>query len=117
MKQNEGKSVGAYLIRLDAKLRPLAEVLRRLILEAGPVEETVKWGFPTYVKDGNVCSINDHEDYLRLQFFRGSALTDSDGLLEGTGKGMRHLKVRSKEDVQPEVIQAWVREAIALNRR
>lgn len=117
MAEDVRKRVGSFLLGLDPRFRPLAETLRRLILEAAPVEETIKWSYPTYVRNGNVCSLNHHKDYLRLQFFRGAELSDPTGLLEGAGKGMRHLKVRSQEDIQPDVIQAWVLEAVSLNER
>lgn len=35
---------------------------------------------------------------VNLRFFRGTSLDDPEGLLEGTGKAMRHVKVRSIED-------------------
>jgi hypothetical protein len=38
-------------------------------------------------------------------------------VLEGTGKGMRHIKVFKVEDVGKETIEAHVREAVASVRR
>ena len=41
---------------------------------------------------------------MNLGFYKGAVLTDKHGLLEGTGKNMRHIKTYSIEDAnRPEV--------------
>ena len=52
---------------------------------------------------------------VNFGFWRGADLSDPDGALEGTGDRMRHVKIRSAEDVDPERFTAWVKEAVALN--
>ncbi|MFQ5871267.1 MAG: hypothetical protein ACE5IB_03800 [Candidatus Geothermarchaeales archaeon] len=37
------------------------------------------------------------------------------GLLEGDGKDMRRVKIRSLEDVKTDAFTTWVQEAVALN--
>ena len=44
-------------------------------------------------------------------------MTDPEGRIEGTGKKMRHIKVRGLEDIRPEQYVSWVREAVALSQR
>ena len=41
-----------------------------------------------------------HKSWVNLGFFRGSILSDPNGLLEGTGKNMRHVKIHSMEDTK-----------------
>jgi hypothetical protein len=101
---------------LDPQIRAAAIALRDLVREAAPeAQETVKWGFPTWVARGNVCSINGGTGYVRLQLFRGPELSDAARILEGTGKNMRHVKVRDAQTMPSEAIAALVREAISLN--
>ena len=101
---------------LDPRLRPAAVALRDLVRDAAPdAQETVKWGFPTWVARGNVCSINPGTGYLRLQLFRGTELSDAARILEGTGKNMRLVKVRDAQTMPSEAIAALVREAVSLN--
>ena len=101
---------------LDPRLRPAAIALRDLVRDAAPgAQETVKWGFPTWVARGNVCSISPGTGYLRLQLFRGTELNDAAGILEGTGKGMRHVKVRDADTMPSDAIAALVREAVSLD--
>jgi hypothetical protein len=48
---------------------------------------------------------------------RGAALPDPEGLLEGTGKSVRHVKVRTVADVKRPALKKLVVEAAKLNRR
>jgi hypothetical protein len=75
--------------------------------------EDIKWGYPTWVGNGNVAAIavDAGTDYVRLQFFRGVRLADPGGLLEGTGKEMRHVKVRQAKDLRTPQVKALVRSA------
>jgi hypothetical protein len=93
----------------------IARVLREVIRKAAPgLVETIKWNNVCYTGDGNVCSIIAHAGHVNLQFFRGAELDDPEGLLEGTGKGMRHVKVRSVEEIGKKAIAALVRAAASL---
>lgn len=107
--------VDAYIAALDASIRPVAEAVRDLVRSAAPeTRETLKWGYPCYVGNGDICSIMPAKGYVRLQFFQGIALSDPDRLLEGTGKGMRHVKVTGAESLPRDAIRTMVREATAL---
>jgi hypothetical protein len=44
-------------------------------------------------------------------------LPDPKRLLEGTGKGMRHLKIPSEKDINKKQIISWINEAIRLNAK
>jgi hypothetical protein len=49
--------------------------------------------------------------------FKGALLPDPKRLLEGTGKGMRHLKIHSEKDINKKQIISWIKEAIRLNAK
>ena len=96
----------------------MAEALRSLILSADPeLQESVKWGNSAYTKNGNVADIAQAGDHMNLGFFQGAKLTDPEGHIEGTGKDMRHIKIRSLDDISQSQFSSWVREAVALNDR
>lgn len=44
--------------------------------------------------------IAPHTRHVALGFYYGAELPDPEGLLEGAGKAMRHVKIRGPEDVQ-----------------
>jgi hypothetical protein len=52
-------------------------------------------GCPTVcVQDAPFAYVNAFRAHVNVGFFHGAALADPAGLLEGTGKYMRHVKVK-----------------------
>ena len=110
------KTVDSWMSELDPSQREIAQALRALILEAVPdFTESIKWNTPNYARGGNVCYLAANKGYVNLGFFNGAGLPNPDGLIEGTGEKMRHIKVRRPEDIRPEVLAALVQEAAGLN--
>ncbi len=52
-----------------------------------------------------------------LGFYRGIELKDPKGLLEGSGKGMRHIKVRTLKEIDREYFTELVKQAASLTPR
>jgi hypothetical protein len=97
--------------------RSIGRSVREIVLAAGDgLKEDIKWGAPTFFGAKNVCSLMCHQDHVNLQLFEGARLEDPEGVLEGTGKGMRHIKLRSESDVHRPVIDSFVRQALKLAR-
>ncbi len=111
------KTVDSWMSRLEPDQRPIAEALRNLVVEAEPdLSEAIKWGNPTYEKQGRVCYLAATKSYVSLGFFNGAGLTDPQGRIEGTGRKMRHVEVRALSDIDQHQFAAWIREAVAFNR-
>lgn len=69
----------------------------------GDVRELLHDGHPTAcVADAAFAYVNAFSAHVNVGFFRGAALPDPGGLLEGTGKFMRHVKLRP--DVTVDVV-------------
>ena len=59
------------------------------------VRELLHDGHPTAcVGDAAFGYVNAFKAHVNVGFFRGAELADPNGLLEGTGKFMRHVKLR-----------------------
>lgn len=100
-----------YVAQVDAPLRPLFRSLRAFVRKHAPhLEERLYMGVPSYWSDDALLYLADHSRHVNLGFNRGATLADPDGLLEGTGKGLRHVKVRSKDDLTP-ALARLIREA------
>ena len=112
------KNVDSWISEHDPALRQIAETLRNIILSTEPdLTESIKWSQPVYSRKGRVCYLSATERYVSLGFFNGASLTDPQGRIEGTGVKLRHVKVRSLEDIDMEQIGSWVREAVAIDER
>ena len=91
-------------------LRALRAFVRRV---APKLEESVKWGNGCWVKGASpVAYAYSDEDHVQFGFFRGATLTDPDGLLQGKGQYVRHVKVRRPEDIDERALAALLRQAI-----
>ena len=113
---NKPESVEAYLADLTPPMRETVGALRSLIREAAPeLDETFKWGRPCYEHHGLVAYIKAAKAHVTFGFERGEELSDPEGLLEGSGKKMRHVKLRGPQDIRHEQFHSWLREAVALN--
>ena len=108
-----GKEPRAWFASLDKPLTPLAQELRALVKAVVPEAiECIKWGVPVYESGGVICSLRKGKGYLALQFGRiGTELDDPEGLLEGSGKQMRHVKIRTHADIKRHWFTAWLQQA------
>lgn len=85
-----------WLEQTPAEQHAALRALRALIVAAAPAAiEELKWSRPCY-RDarGPLCYLHSTRGYATLGFERGAQLADPEGLLEGTGVKMRHLKLR-----------------------
>ena len=113
-----GKTVDAYVGRLEGWQAEAAERLRRVVREVAPsLVESIKWGQPVYEDNGPVCYFRSNADHITFGFWRGTELDDPDFRLEGEGDRMKHLKIRSADEVSEETLGEWIRQAIELNQR
>ncbi|HEY7588681.1 MAG TPA: DUF1801 domain-containing protein [Thermoplasmata archaeon] len=116
MAGQRSKDVDAYVQALPKEQRPIVEALRDFILSGAPhLEEKVKWGNPTYIGKTNVCWILAYRDHVDFGFFRGAVLPDPQGVLEGTGKGLRHVKIYTIEDVKRKPLKPLMTAALRLD--
>lgn len=64
------------------------------------VRELLHDGHPTAcVGEAAFAYVNAFRAHVNVGFFRGAEIADPRGLLEGTGKFMRHVKIRPDGDV------------------
>ena len=106
-----------WLEGVEPRLRPLATELRRMFLEAAPdLRESIKWGNPCFEKKMRVFYIGSQGDrYVTLGLWQGALLPNPEGLIEGTGKRMRHVKIRGEEELGNPAVGRIIREAVGID--
>ena len=104
------------------QVKEIAGRLRALISEAYPEVVEVPWPKQKIIGYGvgprkmseHFCYIGAYSAHVNLGFYYGADLPDPQGLLEGTGKNLRHIKVMNSEEVdQPalrDILQASLEE-------
>lgn len=115
--------VEEFLSSLPSEVREMAAALRERVRELLP--EAVErrhggWKIIGYSWDGSmkssICAIAPHSEHVNLQFFNGVDLEDRAGILEGTGKRARHVKVRAVSEVGSPELGRLVEQAAHLAR-
>jgi hypothetical protein len=116
------KTVGGvddrYFAEQPAEKAALLEKLRELVNKGVPdADVLIKWGVPFYQRNGkNVCSLAAFKDFVGINFLASpSVLVDPKKKLEGGGKTMRMLKVRSASDIDSASILRWLKAVVAAN--
>ena len=108
-------SVEEY-IEVNSHFGDALTLLRELLLKT-ELEESLKWSAPIYTINGkNVVGIGAFKNHFALWFFNGVFLKDEKNLLEQAQektKGLRSLKYTSTEEIDKNVVTAYVEEAIA----
>jgi hypothetical protein len=61
--------------------------------------------------------IGIQSSYVNLGFYHGATLRDPTHLLEGTGKRLRHVKIRTDAEAKNAAIAALLRDAIDDRRK
>lgn len=76
------------------------------------VRELLHDGHPTAcVGDAAFGYVNAFRAHVNVGFFLGAELADRDGLLEGTGKFMRHVKLRPGHSVDAPALTRLIESA------
>jgi hypothetical protein len=76
------------------------------------VRELLHDGHPTAcVGDAAFAYVNAFTAHVNVGFFRGAEIADPKGLLEGTGKFMRHVKLRPERDVDATALMKLIETA------
>ena len=95
--------------------------IRKIILEIHPdVCEVTRLGDrattfgvgPKKMSEG-YSYLMPHKSWVNLGFYKGALLDDPEGLMEGTGKKLRHVKIRSLESAQRPEVKALIERALA----
>lgn len=92
------------------------ELLRSVFSDL-PVDETIKWGAPTYVFNGkNIVGLAAFKSYCGLWFFQGALLKDKKKVFvnaqEGKTKAMLQWRFHSLEEIDTDLIKEYVLETI-----
>jgi len=103
-------SVEAWFSKPDDRPRWIAQPWFEQMRGCGAdVRELLQDGHPTAcVGDAAFGYVNAFRAHVNVGFFHGAALDDLGGLLEGTGKRMRHVKLRWAQPVNAAAMSALI---------
>jgi hypothetical protein len=99
--------------------RLVLEILPEVVYSVDCHDSEIGYGARQYGYDGwGMAALTPYTNWISLGFTKGTALADPDGLLEGTGTTMRHMKLRSAEQLMErrDAIRRFLEAAATINQ-
>jgi len=117
--------IEAFLQHTPLPLQEIVLELPNIIVSVAPdAVEVVRWGGLSYYHEGRggivsagIAQIGIHADHVRLAFIHGAFLPDPHGLLEGTQKAKRFVRLASYNDAPWEYLRELIVSASRFNPR
>jgi hypothetical protein len=112
-------TVEEYVASLPEQLRPIAEQVQPIIDAELPGAGAVWHGHATWSLgaapgQSPVCLLKGYPSYLTFSLWRGQAIKDPSGRLEPGAREMAGVKLRTLDDLDPDLFADWLRQARAL---
>jgi len=115
--------------KIPSTVRPTVNAARRAVKTAAPKAKEIAyqskpprsksamWKLARYSIGGDyVAGIGTFSTYAALFFYRGRELDDPSGILEGSGKDSRFIRLRTPADATRPAVKRIVRRAFTLER-
>lgn len=116
------KRVDDYISNAQPFAKPVLKKLRELIHKGNPeVEETIKWGMPSFNYKGPFCSFASFKEHAVFGFWKYQLIKDPKGYLQDYrnkgGDAMGNLgRITSLKDLPPDkIIIDFMKQAKKLN--
>jgi len=111
-------SFDAYLRDQPPRSRTIIRALRKFVRSVEPeLTEAVKYGNGCWLAGREpVAYVYADDGFVQFGFTMGTRLRDPSGLLEGKGRFVRHIKVRTAKEINGRTFGALLRQAAKLRR-
>lgn len=103
--------------RIATRLRDLiVDVYPDVVEVPWPKQKTIGYGVGPKKMSEHFCYIGAYTEHVNLGFYYGAALLDPEGILEGTGKNLRHVKVRDVEETSRKSLRKLIEMSLSERR-
>lgn len=98
-----------YINKAPKDQQEIMNAIRLLVHQSVKnVTEEFKWSRPIFKLKKDFAYLQSNKNHVNLGFYIGfQKLNDPKGLLEGTGKTMRHIKLRTVKDIDSKLLKEW----------
>ncbi len=98
----------------------LLKDLRDLILTTSPeIKEEWKWEVPVFTYNGMICAISAFKTHVKINFFKGAQLIDSNKIINGglESKNHRSIDFFEGDKINKEAVSDLIKQALSLNTK
>jgi hypothetical protein len=100
------------------EFHPVVALIRSLMKDYAPnVQEVISYGIPAYRGKRILAVISPTKKDITFSFSRGSQFKDKYGLLKGTGKVSRHVKLTSYTTANLDALQDYIEQALEFDEK
>ncbi|MEM6997130.1 MAG: DUF1801 domain-containing protein [Myxococcota bacterium] len=115
----QSEAFTAMISGVAPELQPLAKKARKLVLSVMPGCIGIVWPRQAIASFGtgpkkmtqHFCYVSFAKAHMNFGFYYGGELADPEGLLEGSGAKMRHVKIRDAKQLADPALRELVDEA------
>lgn len=108
--------IDEFILSVDDEKSEILLSVRKLASTISQgAREDIKWNALCLFKsDRAFVGIMPYKKYVSVIFDRGSELHDPNGVLEGKGKEMRHIKIFNVSDIEDKNVAHYIEESYLL---
>jgi len=97
--------------------RPIVAAIRTLMKENAPrAREAISYGIPMYAEKKPLAWISPGKTGISLGFREGASFEDAYGLLRGSVKHAKHVKMKTLADVNKPALSYYIKQAVKLDK-
>lgn len=103
------KQISEYINNAPKEQKEIMELISSLIHKnVENVTEELKWSRPVFKSTKDFAYLQANKNHVNLGFYKDlEKLNDPKGVLEGTGKTMRHIKLKNISDIDSKRLSEW----------
>jgi uncharacterized protein YdhG (YjbR/CyaY superfamily) len=99
------------------EFRPVVAAVRKVMKESAPnAKEEMSYGLPMYIGRLTLAWISPSKTGITLSFMRGVGFDDRYGLLRGTAKHARFIRMKNAGDVNKPAVRYYVKQALKFDK-
>jgi hypothetical protein len=103
--------------KVQPEFRPIVAAVRGLMNEVAPeAREAISYGMPTYGQNKPVAWINASKSGITFGFRQGVYFEDKYGLLRGSAKHAKHVRMKTLDDVNKPALKYYIKQAVKLDK-
>jgi hypothetical protein len=100
------------------EFHPVVGMIRQLMKEAAPqAQELISYGLPAYKVKRIIAVISPNKEGITFSFSRGAQFEDRYGLLKGSGKSSKHVKIKNLATVNQEALHYYIQKAVEFDQK
>lgn len=99
-----------------ADLRDVVEAVRATVRAVAPdATEKMMYGGILFSAPRQFCGVFAYSAHVSVEFGQGAEMKDTHGMLEGSGRFRRHIKLQNTNEISSKQLKDYIAQALAMS--